>query len=88
MNHPAARLPLVKLSVPEDDVVPRDDGEEEPLAIGAVVSLASGGPLLTVTALSEDQHQVTVSWFVRRAPDVQTAVFPGAALVRADPGDD
>jgi uncharacterized protein YodC (DUF2158 family) len=56
-----------------------------PFIVGDVVNIRSGGPLMTVTAVTDDE--VTVSWFTRRAPDLQTATLPRAALMRAELGE-
>jgi len=54
--------------------------EEKQLAVGATVSLVSGGHVMTILAIED--HSVSCAWSVRG--DIKTKSFPISALKKAE----
>lgn len=50
----------------------------DPIPVGGVARLASGGPSMTVCYHHDSDHSVTVRWFV--GDELMTDIFPAAAL--------
>jgi uncharacterized protein YodC (DUF2158 family) len=67
-----------------ESIVIEDDSDIKELEIGDVVFLKSGGPLMMVTAISE--NDVKCSWISEKTGDIEDICFPAVCLrkVRVD----